>query len=224
MPKGLVVNKSGRRFLNEAEPYEDFVKHQFASHETVDSIPAYFVFDRRYRKEYPLGMMLPPGKYAPDAAVKHLLDSGWLKKSDTLKGLANLCDIDAGGLKDEIHKYKGFAQKGEDTDFGKGQTPNDLYYSDHRVKPNPCLAFEDEGPYYAVNIYPGDLGTKGGLTTNAKGQVLNHDDCVIKGLYACGNVSASVMGDSYPGAGATIGPALTFAYVAAKHAAGSLSE
>jgi 3-oxosteroid 1-dehydrogenase len=224
MPNGMMVNKSGRRFLNEAEPYEDFVKHQFEAHQTVDSIPAFFVFDSRYRKEYPLGMMLPPGKYAPDAAVKHLLDSGWLKKSDTLAGLAKLCGIDAEGLQDEVEKYRNFGLQGEDTDFGKGKTPNDLYYSDHRVKPNPCLAFEDAGPYYAVNIYPGDLGTKGGLTTNAKAQVLDGADNIIDCLYASGNVSASVMGDSYPGAGATIGPALTFAYVAAKHAAGVLDD
>ena len=222
MPNGLVVNQSGRRFLNEAQPYEDFVKDQFTAHERIDSIPAFFVFDSRYRKEYPLGMMLPPGKYAPDATVKDLIDSGWLKKGSTLNELADMCGIDAQGLNDEVAKFKFFAESGEDKDFGKGKTPNDLYYSDHRVTPNPCLAFEEEGPFYAVNIYPGDLGTKGGLNTNSSAQVLNASGHIIEGLYACGNVSASVMGDSYPGAGSTIGPALTYGYVAAKHAAGTL--
>ncbi|MCK5880655.1 MAG: FAD-binding protein [Sinobacterium sp.] len=222
MPNSLIVNKSGSRFLNEAEPYEDFVKDQFLAHKVVDSIPAFFVFDSRYRKEYPLGMMLPPGKYVPDAAVAHLINSGWLKKADSLEALAQLCGIDSAGLVSEVAKLKQFAEKGEDLDFAKGDAPNDVYYSDHRVKPNPCLAFENDGPFYAVNIYPGDLGTKGGLTTNELAQVLNEQDEVIAGLYACGNVSASVMGDSYPGAGSTIGPALTYGYVAAKHAAGTL--
>lgn len=222
MPNALIVNKSGQRFLNEAEPYEDFVKHQFSSHKNIDSVPAFFIFDARYRKEYPLGMMLPPGKYVPDVSVKGLIDSQWLKKAETLHELAQMCSIDPQGLYDEVAKLKAFAALGKDTDFGKGDTANDRYYSDHRVVPNPCLAFEDKGPYYAVEIYPGDLGTKGGLTTNEYAQVLNEDNAVISGLYACGNVSASVMGDSYPGAGSTIGPALTYGYIAAKYAAGTL--
>jgi len=224
MPNGLMVNQAGKRFCNEAEPYEDFVKHQFASHQTINSIPAFFVFDSRFRKEFPLGLMLPPGKYLPDSTpkVKALLDNGWLKKADTLEALAEQCGIDKAGLTAEIAKFRGFAKNGVDEDFNKGQSPNDLYYSDHRINPNPCLAFEEQGPFYAVNIYPGDLGTKGGLSINPDAQVVNENNQPIKGLYACGNASASVMGDSYPGAGSTIGPAMTFAYVAAKHAANTL--
>ncbi|NRA41196.1 MAG: FAD-binding protein [Pseudomonadales bacterium] len=223
MPHGMIVNAAGRRFCNEAEPYEDFVKDQFKSHAHTDSVPSYFVFDSTYRKEYPLGMMLPPGKYMPDAAVKHLLDSGWLKKADSVAELADLCGIDQAGLVDEVNKFRGFAKTGVDADFAKGENPNDTYYSDHRVSPNPCLAFDDQGPFYAVLIYPGDLGTKGGVTTNANAQALDEQGEVIANLYASGNVSAAVMGDSYPAAGSTIGPAMTFAYVAAKHAAGSLA-
>lgn len=220
MPSCMVVNKAGRRFCNEAEPYEDFVKHQYAANtEDAPSIPAFFVFDARHRKEYPIGSAIAPGKYKPDSAYKSLFESGWVKKADTLEELAEKCGIDPKGLVDEANRMAGFAKTGVDSDFGKGSTLNDRYYSDHRVKPNPCLAPLDQAPFYAVQIWPGDLGTKGGLLTNEHAQVLDANNQVIEGLYATGNTTASVMGGSYPGAGSTLGPAMTFGYIAARHAA-----
>lgn len=221
MPSCMVVNKAGRRFCNEAEPYEEFVKHQYAAHsDEIPSIPAYFVFDARHRKEYPIGSAIAPSKYKPDSAYKNLFESGWVKKADTLEELAKKCGIDPKGLTDEARKMAEFAASGVDKDFGKGATLNDRYYSDHRVKPNPCLAPLDQGPFYAVEIWPGDLGTKGGLLTNEHAEVLDNNHQVIEGLYATGNTTASVMGNSYPGAGSTLGPAMTFGYIAACRAAG----
>ena len=221
MPSCMVVNKAGQRFCNEAEPYEDFVKHQYAAHsETSPAIPAYFVFDSRYRHEYPLGTAMAPGKYMGDSFYSALFDSGWVSKADTLAELAEKTGIDAAGLQDTATRMAGFAATGVDLDFGKGSSLNDRYYSDHRIRPNPCLAAIDKPPFYAVAIWPGDLGTKGGLLTNARAQVLDGAGQVIPGLYAAGNASASVMGNSYPGAGSTLGPAMTFAYIAACDAAG----
>jgi 3-oxosteroid 1-dehydrogenase len=222
MPGCVIVNAAGQRFCNEAEPYEDFVKHQYQAHkDDIPSIPAYFVFDARYRKEYPIGSMMEPAKYVKDAKHQHLFDKGWIKKADTLEALAQLCGIDQQGLLETTNKMAMFAESGKDADFGKGDAPIDRYYSDHRLPRNPCLAALSDAPFYAIEIWPGDLGTKGGLVTNENAQMLNQDGDPIKGLYATGNASAALMGDSYPGAGATIGPALTFAYIAAQHIAKS---
>ncbi|CAA0121928.1 3-oxosteroid 1-dehydrogenase [BD1-7 clade bacterium] len=219
MPGSMVVNKRGERFCNEAEPYEDFVKSQYADHEkTGCSIPAYFVFDGRYRKEYPLGIALGPGKFVPDTAAKDLFDSGWIRKADTLEALAEACGIDPKGLCETASKLEEFGKDGVDADFGKGSTPIDVYYSDHRIKPNPCLWGLVKPPFYAIELWPGDLGTKGGVMTDEYGRALDVAGQPIEGLYVTGNSSASVMGNSYPGAGATIGPAMTFSYVAALHA------
>lgn len=221
MPSCMIVNKAGKRFLNEAEPYEDFVKHQYAANgDEAPSIPAFFVFDARYRHEYPLGTAMAPGKYMADAMFADLFASGWIKKADTIEGLAEQCGINPQGLRDSVNRMARFAQQGRDDDFGKGSTLNDKYYSDHRIKPNPCLAPLEKAPFYAIQIWPGDLGTKGGLVADEYARVLDENNRVIEGLYVTGNTSASVMGNSYPGAGSTIGPSMTFGYVAAKHAAG----
>lgn len=219
MPSCMVVNKAGKRFLNEAEPYEDFVKHQYQAHKETPSIPAFFIFDSRYRHEYPVGTAMAPGKYQGDGFYKELFASGWVVKADSLEELAQATGIDVEGLQQTTQRMAEFAKTGDDKDFAKGSVLNDRYYSDHRIKPNPCLAPIEKAPFYAVKIWPGDLGTKGGVLTNELAQVLTAEGEVIEGLYATGNVTASVMGDSYPGAGSTLGPAMTFAYIAAKHAA-----
>lgn len=219
MPGCMVVNKAGKRFCNEAEPYEDFVKHQYLSNDEVPSIPAYLIFDARYRKQYPVGTILAPGKFKPDSHYKKFIDAGWLKKADTLEQLAEQLGVDGHGLKQTADKMAHFAKTGIDEDFKRGEFANDRYYSDHRVTPNPCLGAIEQAPFYAIEIWPGDLGTKGGIKTDASSRALTAKGDVIKGLYAAGNCQASVMGNSYPGAGATLGPAMTFAYLAALHAA-----
>jgi 3-oxosteroid 1-dehydrogenase len=141
--------------------------------------------------------------------------------ADTLEGLAAQIGVDAKGLTESVRKLNDYARTGEDLDFHRGETVFDRYYGDENVTPNPCLAPIDRPPFYALEAYPGELGTKGGLETDASARVLKESGEVIPGLYAIGNCSASVMGHSYPGAGSTLGPANTFGYIAAHHAIGS---
>lgn len=129
--------------------------------------------------------------------------------------------IDTEALLETTARHNEFARSGVDLDFGRGDSASDRYYSDHRVAPNPNLAPIENPPFYAMEIFPGDLGTKGGLKCDASARVLDHSGDVIEGLYVTGNCAGS-MGNSYPGAGSTIGPSMTFAYVAALHATGKL--
>jgi len=212
LPGCIIVNMKGRRFTNEAVPYIDFVKHQYASHHKGDNaVPAYMVADRRFLRKYAFGPLLP-GMY-----VKKYLACGHLVSAATIEELAEKCGIDGKGLAEEIEKNNGFAREGKDTDFHKGESSVDRYYSDAASKPNPCLGVIDKPPYYAIKVYPGDLGTKGGLDTDENTRVLKTDGTPIEGLYATGNCAASVMGNTYAGAGGTIGPAMVFGYIAAHH-------
>jgi 3-oxosteroid 1-dehydrogenase len=140
--------------------------------------------------------------------------NGWLHKADTLEALATEIGIPVANLAESIERFNGFARRGHDLDFGRGSTLNDLHYSDPRVTPNPSLGPIEKAPFYAVQVVPGDLGTKAGLRTDAAGRVLDGDGAPITGLYAAGNVTSSVMGGSYPGAGGTLAPAMTFAFLA----------
>jgi 3-oxosteroid 1-dehydrogenase len=216
LPGSLVVNAQGKRFANEAGPYVDIVKEQYASHwKDGGAVPAYLVMDRRFRRRYPAGPMLPwltPKKH---------LRSGYLKVSDTIEGLAEQCGIDPAGLAAEVDRFNQYAATGREPDFGRGDSPIDRYYGDPAVKPNPCLAPLDKPPYCAIELWPGDLGTKGGLVTDVHARVMREDGSPIEGLYATGNCAASVMGNTYAGAGATIGPSMVFGYIAALHAAQS---
>jgi 3-oxosteroid 1-dehydrogenase len=134
--------------------------------------------------------------------------------------LARRINVPEENLVNTLRRFNEMARKGEDEDFHRGESAYDRYYGDPRITPNPCLAPIDKPPFYAVEMVPGDIGTKGGLVTDAHARVLRADGTVIEGLYAAGNNSASVMGRSYAGAGATIGPAMTFGYIAALHMAG----
>jgi len=213
LPGCMIVNRKSRRFTNEAAPYIDVVKDQYANHwETGGAIPAYLIMDKRFRDRYPTSPMLP--WFTPK---KHI-DSGYLKVSDTLEELAEKCGIDPQGLVTEVEKINRYAVTGKDLDFKKGDSVIDRFYGDPSVKPNPCLAPLDKPPYYAIELWPGDLGTKGGLNTDVHARVLRDDGSPIEGLYATGNCSSSVMGHAYAGAGATIGPSMVFGYIAALHA------
>jgi 3-oxosteroid 1-dehydrogenase len=215
LPRSIIVNKKGRRFTDEAGPYIDVSNDQMRNHaETGGAIPAYMIVDARYRKKYPLSPMLPfvtPRKY---------IDNGYLKMSNTIGELATKCGIDAAGLADELRRFNEFAAKGTDADYHKGESSVDVYYGDPASKLNPCLGPIDTPPFYAVEIWPGDLGTKGGMVTDEHARVLREDGAPVGGLYATGNCAASVMGRSYGGAGATIGPSMVFGWIAARHAAG----
>jgi 3-oxosteroid 1-dehydrogenase len=180
----------------------------------VSHIPATFIMDQRYRNKYIFGTLFPR-----QPLPKNYLESGYFKQADTLEELAIQCGIDPQGLVETVERFNRFARAGVDEDFGRGNSAYDRYYGDPTVKPNPCLAPIEQPPFYGVQMVPGDLGTKGGLVVDEYARVLRGNGTPITGLYAIGNTSASVMGNTYPGAGSTIGPAMTFGYVAAKHLA-----
>ncbi len=216
-PGAIVVDGAGQRFFNEAAPYLEFGDAMYRNHQKMgNSIPAWVVFDGHFRHEYAMGPLMP-GKIMPDSrAPKAWLGSVYFK-ADSLAELATLINVDAAGLAQTVEKINHYAATGVDEDFDRGGNVFDRYYGDPKVTPNPCLAPLTTGPYYALKIHPGDIGTKGGLLTNEHAQVVRPSGEPIAGLYAIGNSSSSVMGISYPGAGATIGPAMTFGYVAANH-------
>lgn len=215
-PGSIMVNGAGKRFTNEAASYVVVGHAMYDNHsEENRHIPATFVMDSRNRSKYIFGMMFP-GQPIP----KENIESGYIKQADTLEELAAKCGVDPQGLVATVERFNRFAREGKDEDFGRGDSAYDRYYGDPTVKPNPCLAPLEKPPFYAVQMVPGDLGTKGGLVTDEHARVLRGDGSVITGLYATGNTTASVMGNIYPGAGSTIGPAMTFGYVAAKHVAG----
>jgi 3-oxosteroid 1-dehydrogenase len=218
LPGSIFVNGAGERFVNEAAPYVDAVHAMYARH-TDDNphIPCWMITDQRYRNRYVFTGM-PPRKPLPRRWYK----AGVVFRADSLAGLAAQIGVPAEGLAKTVQKFNDFARTGKDEDFGRGDSAYDHYYGDPRCKPNPNLAPLAQGPFYAIKIVPGDLGTKGGLRTDERARVLRADGSVIEGLYAAGNTSALVMGRSYAGPGATIGPAMTFGYLAALDAAGAL--
>jgi 3-oxosteroid 1-dehydrogenase len=215
-PGCVIVNSAGRRFVNEAVSYVDFghAMYDANSENGVSAIPSYLILDNTFRNNYILGMILP------GILPKKHLKSGYVTKADTIGELADKTGIDPSGLADTIKKNNDYARTGKDQDFGKGDSVYDRFYCKPANRPNPCLAPIEKPPFYSVKLYPGDLGTKGGLVTDEHARVLKEDGTVIDGLYAVGNCSASVMGNTYPGPGSTIGPAMTFGYIAALHAAG----
>lgn len=221
-PGAIVVNGLGKRFVNEASPYLEFVDAMYRDNAVSGgrSVPSWVIFDSKFRFNYAMGPLMP-AQIMPDSRLR----KGWLGsvywKADSLAELAGQIGVDAAGLEDTAQRINRFAQTGIDEDFGRGGNVFDRYYGDSNVKPNPCLAPLAKGPFYAMRMNAGDIGTKGGLLTNAQAQVLRKDGTPIPGLYAIGNTSASVMGTRYPGAGATLGPAMTFGYIAAHHMAGA---
>ncbi|MNC18137.1 3-oxosteroid 1-dehydrogenase [compost metagenome] len=182
------------------------------------AIPAWVIFDAHFRFHYAMGPLMP-AQVMPDSRLRKEWLNSVYWKGDSLADLARQIGVDAGGLESTVKRVNEFARTGIDVDFGRGGNVFDRYYGDSNVKPNPCLAPLAKGPFYAMRLDAGDIGTKGGLLTNANAQVLHQSGEPIPGLYAIGNTSASVMGTSYPGAGGTLGPAMTFGYIAAQHIA-----
>ena len=217
LPGCIFVNSAGERFMNEAAPYVDAVHAMYDKH-TDDNphIPCWMIADQRYRNRY-VFTGVPPRKPLP----RRWYAAGAVFRADSLAELAGQIGVSADGLAKTVQKFNEFARAGKDAEFGRGDSAYDRYYGDPRCKPNPNLAPLTQAPYYAVKIVPGDLGTKGGLRTDTRARVLRQDGSLIPGLYAAGNTSALVMGRSYAGPGATIGPAMTFGYLAALDAAAS---
>ncbi|MFA6575445.1 MAG: 3-oxosteroid 1-dehydrogenase [Nocardioides sp.] len=212
LPGSIIVNQAGERYMNEALPYVEAVHEIYAGEATgVGHVPSWMVIDQRYRNRYVFAGLMPRQPF-PGRWYKH----GTLKKADTIEGLAAEIGVPADRLTATVERFNGFAKSGVDEDFHRGESAYDKYYSDPTVKPNPSLHTIDQGPFFAVKIVPGDLGTKGGLVTDEHARVLRPDGATIPGLYAAGNVSSAVMGRTYAGPGATIGPAMAFGYLAAE--------
>lgn len=209
IPPSVIVSSDGRRFTNESSPYVNFVHDQLEGGHTT----AWFVMDAKARARYPFAQILP-GMPFPKA----FYENGTVHRADTIAGLARSIDVPADALTETVERFNGFARTGKDTDFGRGDSAYDRYYGDPTMK-NPNLDELDKAPYYAIRIEVGDLGTKGGLVCDENSRVLREDGSAVTGLYATGNTSAAVMGNEYAGPGATIGPAIVFGYLAARHAA-----
>lgn len=209
IPNSLIVTPEGERFTNEASPYVSFVHDQLATGHSH----LWFVMDQVARQRYPFGAVVP-GRDLP----QDWYDAGLAFRADTVAGLAQLIGAPAATLQTTVDRYNALAREGHDTDHGRGVSAYDRYYGDPTL-PNPVLGTVAKAPFVAVRIGAGDLGTKGGLVTDEHARVLDGSGAPIAGLYATGNAAASVMGNDYAGAGATIGPAMVFGYVAARHAA-----
>ncbi|GHB45477.1 3-oxosteroid 1-dehydrogenase [Streptomyces viridiviolaceus] len=219
IPGMVIVNQAGERYADEAAPYHEFVDAMYANHTaTAPTVPSWLILDAASKARY-LFMGLFPGQPFP----KKWIDSGFVKKAPTLDALAAGTGIPAERLRATMERFNDFADRGHDEDFRRGESVYDRYYGDPTL-PNPNLAPLRKAPFYAVPIQPGDIGTKGGPVTDAGARVLREDGSAIEGLYASGNVSAAVMGDTYPGPGATIGPAMTFSWIAVNHIADALSD
>ncbi|NDZ96014.1 FAD-binding protein [Streptomyces sp. SID6673] len=213
-PHSIMVDAKGNRYFNEAIAYQEAGQCMFEHERTVGgALPTWLIIDSRHRSRYVFG-------FAPPARTpKDWIASGAMKKAATLEDLAAQCGIDPEGLVATVARFNGFAESGVDEDFHRGEGDHEKYQGDITHKPNACLGSVAKGPFYAVPMYPGDIGTNGGLLCDENARVLTDDGRPISGLYAAGNCTASVMGRKYLGAGATIGPSVVFSYVAAEDAA-----
>lgn len=209
-PGVIAVTTKGKRFTNEGNSYHDFVQAMVKACAGEQEISAWLLCDHKALRNYGLGCVAP----APLPIGRHLR-SGYLKRGKTVADLAQQIGVDPTTLETTIAEFNVGARKGEDPAFGKGSKAYNRYQGDAAVQPNPCVAPLEHGPYYAIKLVIGDIGTFAGLETNENTQVLNAEGKPVKGLYAVGNDAASIMGGNYPGAGITLGPALTFGYVAA---------
>jgi 3-oxosteroid 1-dehydrogenase len=217
LPGSIIVNQAGRRYMNEAMAYDRAGRAMLdADRPGAGTSPSWFVFDSAYRRRYPVGPLLPRVPlFLHQRGLQHKLVT-----ADTWAGLARRAGLDPEQLAATVDEFNRNAAAGVDPLFGRGSSAYDRFYGDPKVHPNPNLAPLATPPFFAIPIIAGDIGTNGGLRTNEHAQVLSETGEPIPGLYAAGNTTASVMGHSYPGAGATLGPAMTFGFIAARHACG----
>ncbi|QTH19730.1 FAD-dependent oxidoreductase [Rhizorhabdus wittichii] len=215
LPHSIIVNQAGRRYANEALSYHRFGEAMMAkSAPGAATDPSWLLFDGRYRARYPAGPVIPGfPDWMLSAAVRKVL-----VKAPTIEALAAKMKVDPAELRATVDRFNAMVAQGRDEDFGRGDAAYDRLYGDPRVAPNPTLGSLAKAPFYAIPIHLGDIGTNGGLVTDGTGRVLSEGGGAIPGLYAVGNLAASVMGYSYPGAGATLGPAMTFGWLAAADA------
>ncbi|BDB42636.1 MULTISPECIES: FAD-binding protein [Mycobacterium] len=211
-PGAIYVDSTGRRFCNESNSYVEVGKAMYAN----KAVPCWMIFDDGYVRRYVAGTNPVKRQHLP----AELIESGAVKRAATLGELARQIELPAEELVRTVQRFNGFAAKGLDPDFGRGQSAYNDCLGDPGYRPNAALGPLDRAPYYATRVLPADVGTCGGVITNEHAQVLDEQDRVIEGLYATGNTTATVMGRTYPGAGASIASSMVFGYVAARHAAG----
>lgn len=217
---GLVaVNEGGRRFVDEAVSYHEFTRAMYRAHRRVPCIPAWLVCDRRFVWKYGLGMIRPRTPW-----LRRYVASGYLKVGHTVAELARRIGVDPEGLAETVRLHNEYARTGEDPEFGKGSNPYDQANGDAEHRPNPCLGPIAKPPFCAVAVVPTPLGTSLGLRTNPSAQVLDGAGRPVPGLYACGNDMHSPLAGEYPGAGSQLGLAMTFGYLAARHAADAVES
>lgn len=215
LPGCLMVNGEGQRFVNEAAPYIDTVRAMYGPGSgPAVNMPTWLIMDQRYRDRYVFAGLTPR-----QGMPSRWYDAGAVFRGDTLQELADRIGVAGENLAHTVSRFNEHARSGADSDYRRGESAYDRYYGDPRNKPNPCLGELRKPPFYAARIVPGDLGTKGGLRTDADARVLRADDTAIPGLYSAGNSSAPIMGRTYAGPGATLGPAMTFAHLAVRHIA-----
>ena len=218
-PGVIAVMRDGKRFANEGNSYHDFVQAMTKAAKPNEEIAAFLICDHKTLRKYGLGCV-PPFPMP----LGHHLRSGYLMRGATLAELAAKAGIDAKALGETVAQFNAVAVEGRDPAFGKGSRAYNRYQGDALHGPNPCVAPLKDGPFYAIKMVVGDLGTYAGIVTDADARALDADGRVIPGLYAAGNDMASIMGGNYPGAGITLGPALTFGYIAGRHLADSAAE
>jgi 3-oxosteroid 1-dehydrogenase len=212
-PYGILVDQAGNRFVNESASYMEVGRAIYARHATTPAIPAWLVMDIRARRRYTFCF------HAPGALPKKWLERDWVKQDISLAGLARQCGIDPSGLEATIARYNSFCKTGVDPDYGRGANAYNRYFGDPTVKPNPCMGPVAQPPFWAAPIWPGDVGTGGGVLANECAEVMRPDGSVIDGLYAAGNCTASLVGPYYVGAGQSVGASSIFGYIAAKQVA-----
>lgn len=212
-PGAIYVDSTGRRFCNESNSYVEVGKAMYAN----KAVPCWMIFDEGYVRRY----VTSANPLKRNQPLPHeLIESGAVKRAATLTDLAREIDLPADELVSTVQRFNRFAAKGLDPDFGRGQSAYNDCLGDPGYRPNAAIGPLDTAPYYATRVLPADVGTCGGVVTNEHAQVLDEQDRVIEGLYATGNTTATVMGRTYPGAGASIASSMVFGYVAARHAAG----
>jgi len=213
-PGLMAVNGAAQRFVNEASSYHEFVIGMYRSHQTVPTVPAFLICDSLFMEKWGMGLAMPGGR-----PRDHLVKAGYLYQAKNLTELALQLALDPEVLERTAARFDGWADKGHDDDFGKGSTDYNRYLGDSDHKPNPCLGQLRTGPFYAVKVYAGDIGTAVGIACNENAQAMGSDGLPIRGLYVAGNDMQSVMGGQYPAPGITLGPAMTFGWLAGSHIA-----
>jgi 3-oxosteroid 1-dehydrogenase len=212
-PHAILVDRTGVRYMNEGGSYMAYCKGMLERDKIAPAVPSWAIFDSQYIRKYMLAGTMPGAK-KPESWLK----DGYLRKADTLEALAQRIELPPATLRATVERFNGFVARNRDDDFQRGERAYDRFLGDSFHAPNASLGAISEGPFYAIPVVPGDVGTYGGVVTDIHARVLREDGSPIPGLYATGVSTASVMGRAYPGAGASVGPSFVWGYVAAKHA------